>query len=111
MAVKNVKDILTQAAALPAAIEGKLPAGAPKVSTMVLDAAGKIPDTLPDFPIDLPDLPGVPKLPDFKGGPGSLMRQIVNNVEVKPLPSPSSAGKRGMLTIDKPGSVATRGML
>ncbi len=48
MGYKNPKELLTAATALPAAIEAKLPAGAPKISTMLLDATAKMPD-LPDF--------------------------------------------------------------
>ncbi len=90
MPYKNPKELLTAATALPAAIEAKLPEGAPKVSTMLLDAAGKIPD-LPDFPMELPDLPAVPKLPELPGAPTGL-RQYVTAVEVRPTsPTPTPA--------------------
>lgn len=83
MAIKNIKDILTQGTALPAAIEAKLPAAAPKVSTTLLDIAGKIP-VVPDFPIEAPDLPAVPEIPEFPalpglpggGGPAGLKRYV-----------------------------------
>jgi len=87
MAIKNIKTLLTQATSFPAAIEAKLPAGAPKVSTMLLDAATKIP-AVPDFPIEIPDLPAVPALPEMPGMP-SLGRRYVTDVEVR-APTPGS---------------------
>ena len=106
MPIKNIKGLLTQATSLPAAIEAKLPAGAPKVSTMLLDAANKIP-AVPDFPIEFPDLPAVPALPGMPGTP--KLGGFISGVEVR-APTPSR-GNRGMLTEDKRGSVASRGML
>jgi len=53
MAYKNPKELLTAATALPVAIEAKLPAGAPKISTTLLDITEKMP-ALPDFPVELP---------------------------------------------------------
>lgn len=91
MSYKNPKELLAAATALPAAIEAKLPEGAPKVSTMLLDATGKMPD-LPDFPVEIPALPAVPelpKLPELPGAPARL-RQYVTDVEVRPAPSPSN---------------------
>lgn len=93
MAIKNIKDILTQGTALPAAIEAKLPTGAPKVSTTLLDIAGKIP-VVPDFPIEAPDLPAVPELPEFPmlpelpgvGGAAGL-RRYVTGATVNPTQS------------------------
>ncbi len=87
MGYKNPKELLTAATALPAAIEAKLPSGAPKVSTMLLDAAGKLPD-LPNFPVELPDLPAVPKLPEMPGMP-ELRRRYVSAVEVRESPTPT----------------------
>ena len=89
MAIKNIKGLLTQATALPVAIEAKLPAGAPKVSTMLLDATGKMPD-LPDFPIELPALPAVPALPAMPGMP-ELGRRYVSAVEVRETQTSRSA--------------------
>jgi len=85
---KNIKDLLMGATQFPAAIEAKLPAGAPKISTMLVDAAGKIPD-VPDFPMEIPDLPAppeIPALPEFPslGGVGS--KRYVSEVEVSPIP-------------------------
>lgn len=82
MGIKNIKGLLTQATSLPAAIEAKLPEGAPKVSTMLLDAAGKIP-AVPDFPVEIPDLPAVPEIPEFPGAP--KLRRYVTEVEVRPV--------------------------
>ena len=86
MSIKNIKTLLTQATSFPAAIEAKLPEGAPKLSTMLLDAAGKIPD-VPDFPVELPDLPAVPEIPELPGAPA--LRRYVSAVEVRPAPAPS----------------------
>jgi len=91
MGYKNPKELLTAATALPAAIEAKLPSGAPKVSTMLLDATGKLPD-LPDFPVELPDLPTVPELPELPGA--ALSRRYVSSVEVTETPSPAPAAVR-----------------
>jgi hypothetical protein len=82
MAIKNMKELLTAGTKLPAAIEEKLPTGAPKISTMLADAASKIPEG-PGFPIELPDLPA-PKLPDIGGGLPALGREYVKEVEVTP---------------------------
>lgn len=80
MPYKNPKELLTDATKLPAAIEGRLPEAAPKISTRLVDAIGKLPD-LPDFFMELPDLPEVPELPEMPG-PEGLRRA---RVEVKPL--------------------------
>jgi len=84
---KNIKDLLMGATQFPAAIEAKLPAGAPKISTMLVEATGKIPD-VPDFPMEIPDLPAppeIPALPEFPalGGVGS--KRYVSEVEVSPI--------------------------
>ena len=47
MTYKNPKALLDAATALPAAIEAKLPAGAPKISAKLLDLDTKLP-TLPE---------------------------------------------------------------
>lgn len=86
MPYKNPKDLLIAATALPAAIEAKLPAGAPKVSTMLLDAANKLP-ALPNFPVEIPDLPAIPELPALPGG-AALSRRYVSAVEVREAPTP-----------------------
>jgi len=98
MAIKNIKTLLTQATALPAAVEAKLPAGAPKVSTMLLDAAGMIPAAIPDFPMEIPDLPAVPTLPTLPGGaPAELTRSYVTAVEVRPVSAPASVARREII--------------
>ena len=94
MPYKNPKELLTAATALPVAIEAKLPAGAPKVSTMLLDVTEKMP-ALPDFPMEIPDLPAVPEFPELPGTP-ELRRRYVTDVEVKPAtstPLPATARK------------------
>lgn len=112
MPIKNPKDLLLDATKFPAAIEAKLPAGAPKVSTMLADAAGKIP-AVPDFPMEIPDLPAVPELPEMPTGLRRLGRTYVTGVEVVPVPTtaprtrqiiPSPAA--GVL----PEVISTRGM-
>jgi len=86
LAIKNIKGLLTQATAFPAAVEAKLPEGAPKLSTMLLDAADKIP-VVPDFPMEIPDLPAVPELPELPRAPAGLARSYVSGVTVTPVPT------------------------
>lgn len=84
---KNIKELLVDATKLPVAIEAKLPAGAPVISTMLLDAADKIP-AVPDFPMEIPDLPAPPELPEMPGFPGAPelgRRRYVTGVEVRPV--------------------------
>ena len=82
MAYKNIKEVLVDATKFPAAIEAKLPEGAPKVSTMLADAAGRIP-AIPDFPMEIPDLPAPPELPEAPAGLG--LKRYVTEVEVTPV--------------------------
>lgn len=86
MAYKNIKEVLTDATKFPAAIEAKLPEGAPKISTTLTDIAGKIP-AIPDFPMEIPALPAPPELPAMPAGLGGLGpgRQFVTGVEVVPV--------------------------
>ena len=85
MPYKNVKEVLVDATKFPAAIEARLPEGAPKVSTMLADAAGRIP-AVPDFPMEIPDLPAVPELPEMPGELRGLgRRRFVTGVEVTPV--------------------------
>lgn len=84
MPIKNPKDLLLDAVKFPAAIEAKLPEGAPKISAMLADAAGKIP-AIPDFPMEIPDLPAVPTLPEAPAGLRSLGRPFVTGVTVRPV--------------------------
>ena len=86
MPYKNPTELLVDAAKLPAAIEAKLPAGAPKLSTTLVDIATKLPK-VPDFPMELPDLPAVPTLPELPAPPGSELRRYVTEVEVAPTPA------------------------
>jgi len=79
---KNIKDLLVDATKFPAAIEGMLPEAAPKISATLVDVAGKIP-VIPDFPVEIPDLPAPPTLPAMPEIPG-LGRQYVSGVEVTP---------------------------
>ena len=84
MPYKNIKEVLVDATKLPVAIEAKLPEGAPKISTMLLDAAEKVP-AVPDFPMEIPNLPAPPEIPEFPEGPGGLGRRYVTGVEVTPV--------------------------
>ena len=84
MGYKNPKALLDAATALPAAIEAKLPAGAPKISTKLLEFDNTIISKLPDFPVELPDLPAVPELPETPAG----LRRYVTEVEVREAPAP-----------------------
>ena len=68
----NIKEVLVAATKFPVAIEARLPEGAPKVSTTLLDIAGKIP-AVPDFPIEVPELPAVPEIPELPGGLGGMV--------------------------------------
>lgn len=89
--MKNIKELLIDATKLPAAVEAKLPAGAPKISTMLVDAAGKIP-AVPDFPVEIPALPAPPELPAMPGLPGGAgLRRYVTGVEVTPVGAPAPA--------------------
>ncbi|MBA7641374.1 hypothetical protein ES703_49051 [subsurface metagenome] len=91
---KNPKELLVAATSLPAAIEAKLPEGAPKVSTMLLDVTGKIPD-VPDFPMEIPDLPAVPELPalpELPGGGG--LTRYVSGATVTPVGAPALPAAR-----------------
>lgn len=87
MPIKNPKALLIEAIKLPAAIEAKLPEGAPKISTMLTDAAGKLPVELPDFPMELPDLPAPPELPEIPGAPALARPFVGPGVIVTPRPA------------------------
>jgi len=90
MPYKNAKELLDAATALPIAIEAKLPEGAPKISTKLLEFNTDVVSKLPDFPIELPDLPAVPEFPELPGTP-ELGRRYVSAVEVRPTPTPARA--------------------
>jgi len=91
MPYKNPKDLLTAAVNLPIAIEAKLPAGAPVLSTKMLEGIGKMP-TLPDFPMELPDLPPIPEFPGGEGE-GLRMRRFVRGAEVRPTDAMAPAAR------------------
>lgn len=83
MAYKNPQELVVGLAQLPVAIEAKLPEGAPKLSQMMIDASTKGP-ALPDFLVEIPDLPAVPEMPGLPPLPGAELRRYVTEVEVKP---------------------------
>jgi len=80
--MKNVRDFLVQATQYPAALEARLPEALPRVSTMLRDAASKVP-VLMDFPVEFPDLPAPPEIPAI---PGGLGKRYVTGAEVTPVP-------------------------
>jgi len=85
MSYKNIKTLLVDATKFPAAIEAKLPAMAPTISTTLVDIAGKIP-AVPDFPMEIPALPAPPEfpaMPEFPGGAG--LGRYVSGVTVTPV--------------------------
>ncbi len=91
----NVKGLLLDATKYPAAIEARLPEGAPAISATLTDIAGKIP-AVPDFPMEIPDLPAVPELPAPPGEGAGLPRFVtgarltpVNRVRREIIPSPA----------------------
>ena len=90
MAIKNPTSFLLQAVKYPATIEAKLPAGVPKLSEMMTDVVTKLP-TVPDLPMELPDLPEAPALPEMPGlpeipgAPAGLARRRVTGVTVTPV--------------------------
>jgi len=85
MSYRNPKDLLLDAIKFPTAVEAKLPEGAPKVSTMLADATAKVP-ALPDFPMEIPDLPVPPELPEMPTPPvGAGLRHYVTGVAVTPV--------------------------
>jgi len=85
---KNIKALLVDAAKYPAAVEAKLPTGAPVISTTLVDIAGKIP-VVPDFPMEIPDLPAPPELPELPEFPeipgGEGLKKYVSGVTVTPV--------------------------
>lgn len=95
MPYKNPKELMDAATALPVAIEGKLPEGAPKISEKLYDFNNEVLSKAPDFLIELPDLPAVPEFPELPGAPGELRRRYVTGVEVRPVetapPAPAPA--------------------
>ncbi|MBA7555621.1 hypothetical protein ES705_48297 [subsurface metagenome] len=74
------------------------PEGAPKISATLVDVAGKIP-VVPDFPMEIPDLPAPPELPALPEFPGAELgrRRYVSGVEVTPIGGPPSPAKREII--------------
>lgn len=105
---KNIKDMLIDATKFPAAVEAKLPAEAPKISTMLVDAAEKLP-VVPDLPVEVPVLPEPPELPEAPGGAEGLRgltRRFATRVEVVPTrgrtsaPAPNLRSKESRLVFE-----------
>jgi len=97
MSYKNIKPLLVDATKYPAALEAKLPAGAPKISTMLLNTANGLP-VVPDFPIELPALPAPPALPAMPGQTAAGVRRYVSGVEVIPVGPATSEPVRTPVT-------------
>ena len=88
MGYRNPQELVVGLAQLPLAIEANLPEGVPKLSQLLIDASTKGP-ALPDFPMEIPDLPAVPEMPGLPALPGAdLRRTLITGVEVRPTPSP-----------------------
>ena len=95
MPIKNPTSFLLQAVKYPLAVEAKLPAGAPKLAEMMTNFATKLP-TVPDLPMEIPDLPEAPALPEMPalpGAPTGLVRGVtvtpVETVKREVIPSPA----------------------
>jgi len=96
---KNVKDLLVEAAKFPAAVEARLPQGAPLISTTLVDITARLP-VVPDFPMEVPNLPAPPVLPELPVPPsppvgevGAGLKPYVSGVQLSPvrqviIPSP-----------------------
>jgi len=93
MPYKNPKEFLADATKLPAAIEARLPTGAPKISTTLVTTAAGLPK-LPDFPMAIPDLPTPPELPAI--APPAVMPFVtgVPAAVVAPPPAPPAPALR-----------------
>lgn len=83
MGMKNMRDVLVAGTKLPAKIEELLPEKAPKISTMLLDTANKVPEG-PGFPVELPDFPELPATPEGGILP-KLGTRYIKEVEVTPV--------------------------
>jgi hypothetical protein len=68
MPSNNLKQVLVNAASLPASLEASLPEGVPKISSMLTNVAASLPTT-PDLPMAIPDLPTMPAF-NIPGVPG-----------------------------------------
>lgn len=98
MPYKNIKEVLVAATQYPAAIEAALPAGAPVISAMLMDAANQIP-AVPDFPMEIPDLPAPPQLPAPPTAPVAGLPRVFKGpaVEVTPVAAPVAPPSPGVL--------------
>ena len=112
MGYTNIKDVLIDATKYPAALEAKMPAGAPKVSVMLLDAAGKVP-VVPDFPLFVQGFPSLPapfELPPLPGAPGGAgLKRYVTGVEIRPVGATGRTRAAGASWEQTP--VAARGVV
>lgn len=96
MPYTNIKALLIDATKYPVAIEAKLPAGAPVISTMLVNAANQIP-AVPDFPMSIPDLPAPPALPEMPAPPaGAGLRRYVTGITVTPVGAPAPVAQAAL---------------
>jgi len=99
MGYVNPKDLLIDSAKYAASLESKLPAGAPKISVMIVDTATKLP-VVPDFPLFMQGFPSLPapiELPDLPGAPagagaGAGLKRYVTGVEMRPVGAGARTG-------------------
>jgi hypothetical protein len=102
MSYVNPKQLLDAATALPAAIEAKLPEGAPAISTKLLEFNTDVISKLPDFPMEIPDLPALPEFITTPPEPTAARARYVSRVEVRPTPpeptTTRSLAKAGQVT-------------
>ncbi|MDD4984404.1 MAG: hypothetical protein PHQ43_01245 [Dehalococcoidales bacterium] len=77
----NIKDILTDATKYPARVEEMLPSGAPQISSMLTTITDSLP-AVPDFPVEIPDLPEPPAAPTT--ATAGLKRTYVTSASMVP---------------------------
>ena len=102
---KNIKDILLEATQYPAAIEAMLPAGAPPISASLVDITAQLP-VIPDFPMDVPDLPPPPQVPALPIPPGPAAAALSTDI-ADPYSQQVYAG--GRRNVYSPTAVASNG--
>ena len=96
----TLKDILVKQAAVPGALEGRLPAGAPRFSEMLATVAGGLPvnPSLPELPMAPGGAGGVlPKVPDLIKGVEGMLPPLPTSPEVG-IPTPTPVAARAGIT-------------
>jgi len=98
----TLKNVLVQQAGVPMGLEAKLPAMAPKVSTIMSSIAQAMPDLqLPDIPITAPGGGATPTLPSgfpdlIKGLEGILPGAAPSSIPVQTLSATALRSRRIM---------------